>query len=761
MMASFIYKTWKIALVVAVCMPLFSFSQNLVINEVMYLNDTTHSDQFGNYQAWIELYNRGESDIQLHNYYLSNSQYDPDKWRIPNKVLEGGEFLVVFASANNVLHMEPFHTNFTVVNQRHRVFLFDDNKDQIDATPEWCVPRHRSVARLPDGFEDWEYPSHATPGQTNNTAYADELNEPLVTLDVSHASGYFSQPITIEIDSDENYPLRYTWNTGAAPTWDSPIFSGSLELSPRDGDPNVYSIIPTIKDIGQFEIPEEPINKAHVLRVAAFSAGCPVSGIYTGNYLVTDGFEENRYPGDVVFVNTDPDNLFDSQKGIYVAGEDENFVRRGKEWERPAHVEFFDSTGSYLAQDIGIRIHGGGTREGAQKSLRLYAREKYGPSTFDYPFFEDRDLTEYKRLILRTSMGDWSRTMFKDHLCHSLVRDLNIGYQSGKVAVVFINGEYWGVHNIRERQDKHYLEAHYGVNDDNLDVVEYNLFAGRTIVEEGDLTNYEDLIHYLENNDLRVPQNYLQVEQMIDIPNFIDQHIAQLYFANTDFPENNNTLWRDRTADGVWRWLFYDCDGCMMRPQYNHLHENLSDGQFFEGSPPWSMVIFRALLRNEEFKNQFVTRFRTLLSTAFSAGRVLSAINSFEKRYAPLVPEHIRRWHYPNHFTEWLSNVDGLRGYAMERPIVMSKMLERYFGKPFTLSPNPCSGNFEIRFTGAVQVGHIEMYDSHGKTVLLENHQNTLKSAMYFTTDLPAGIFLMRIEVNGRYFSEKVVVADY
>lgn len=732
---------------------------DLVINELMVLNDTVLPDQFGDYPAWVELYNRGASPVELEGYYFSDNPLHLQKWPIPSGTLNPGETTLLFLSGMDVTDEPPFHTNFTLNNLGARLYLAKNSSQWIDASPKKCVPNNRSIGRLPDGFDDWVYPSQQTPNASNNTAYDSDWSNEMVALDVSHPSGVYTNQLTLQIAAPPDVNVHYTWNTGGTPSDEQLLWSQALLLESRNGEPNGISTIPTTEHVEAFQTPRGPVRKSHVVRAVAYRDGCPASEVFTGNYLVLEEQGNFPYPADVVFVNAERDALFDPEHGIYVYGEDGNYKKRGKLWERPANIEFFNSSGTpYFKQDGGIRIHGGGTREGSQKSIRLYARSEYGPSEFHYPFFEDRELDSYKRLILRMSMGDWSRTLFKDHLAHSLIHDLHVGYQSGEVAVVFLNGEYWGIHSIRERQDKHYLEGHYGVDGDNLDVVEYSLFQAGPVVERGDMMRYNELMDFVWQNSLSDSVNYAAINTMIDVESFIDLHVAQLYFANTDFPENNNTMWRERNNTGVWRWLFYDCDGCMARPQYNQVYENMGEGAFFESRPEWSVALFRALMKSTQFRAQFANRFRTLMNTTFNAGRVIAAINDFEAMYAPLMAEHIMRWGYPNTFDEWLSNVAGLRQFAVQRPVEVMRLLDRYFGKPFAVAPNPNNGNFAIHFDNPSAVSQLSLINMQGRVLHQGDYSGQLHQIIQLNTALAPGAYLLRITISNVTYSEKIIV---
>lgn len=735
------------------------FSQDIVINEVMFHNDTVAFDQFGETPAWVELYNRGTDAVQLDQFFLTDNQGEPNQWQLPQQELLSGAVILIYLSGRDLPDHEPAHSNFTIGKNGSAVFLLDLNGNLVDESPVGCVPANRSRGRLPNGFDDWEWLSHPSPEETNNTAYADELSLPVTEITPSHYSGFYDQPISVQLEVNGNQTVHFTLNTGATPTIESPVLPGTLPMGSRLTEENHFAEIPTTDLLNEFIPPESPIVKSHVLRAVAIAEGCPVSPVFTGNFFVGENI---HYPVDVVSVNTNPENLFDPETGIYVYGNDHNYVKRGDEWERPAHIEFFSPEGeSYFRQNAGLRIHGGGTREGAQKSLRLYARSEYGESWFNYPFFEDRELTQYKRLILRMTMGDWSRTLFKDELTRYLVRDLEMDYQSGLPTVVFLNGEYWGIHNLSERQDTRYLESHHDVDRDNLDQVDYSLEYLAPFASEGDLSNYNELIAYLETHDLHNDEYFEIATEHIDLDNFIDQHIAQIYFANTDYPGNNNSLWRSRSEEGKWRWLFYDCDACMMRPHYNHLVDNVVSDINLRDKPEWSMIIFRSLMQNKGFVDRFTARFRTLTNTTFSTGKVIDAINRFEETYAPLIPEHMHRWHYPDDYLEWKRNVQDLKVFALKRPLVLNELLERYFGQPFVIAPNPNAGQFRIQFIGDTEVGSVQLINSRGQVIENRHYANALQSQLEFDlTSAPAGIYLIRVLVNNRYYTQRIVIGS-
>jgi len=390
---------------------------------------------------------------------------------------------------------------------------------------------------------------------------------------------------------------------------------------------------------------------------------------------------------------TDPDNLFDDESGIYVSGRTgSNFHQRGREWERDVHVEFFEADGQKaISQDAGVRIHGGTTRNRPRKSLRFYARSDYGTSWFNYPLFPDKPVTRYKRFLLRNSGNDWSESVFRDAYLQRLIQgntDLDIQYS--RPVILFINGEYWGIHNIRDRFDDRYLQAHYGLDDDRVIILQNN--AEFDDGNEEGVQSYHELYDFVTGNSMADETNYKHASRLMDMENFIDFQILNIYTRNTDWPGNNVRYWRyldgdpdedlPRGQDGRWRWMAFDLDFgfgldfdyvANSASQYggNDAYHNTlnfaleSDGPDWP-NPPWSTAKFRALMQNDQFREMFINRFADLLNTSFRSGRAVELLETMKDLYEPEMDEHIHRWREPSR-PHWEHDTGVMRAFAEKR----------------------------------------------------------------------------------------------
>jgi len=424
------------------------------------------------------------------------------------------------------------------------------------------------------------------------------------------------------------------------------------------------------------------------------------SELVTHNYFITP---RKTFALPVVAITVPEKAFFDFDEGVLVAGRrfeawraenpnapivgglPANWSHRGNDIQ--AHLQLF-ATDLVLDQTIGIRPHGGHTRLGPNKSLRLYARGEYGHKTFDHAVFPDQPYERYKRLILRNSGNDGGRTLFRDAAIQRIMQNLHFDTQAYQPAVVFLNAEYRGILNFRERYDQHYFERRYGIKEKKIDLLNNN-----ALVRLGDAQHWQRLIELIEQQDITQAGVYAQVAQAVDIQNFIDYKIANLFVSNRDWPHNNIAYWRYRAdglseglhpKDGRWRWLMFDTDYGLGLNE-NHTVNTLA--ALTELSDPnrgynaaWSVALFTALLKNTEFKNRFITRFADLLNTDFQSQRMLDIIQAMQSVIEPEMPRHIHRWGHPKSMRDWQREVGLMIEFANKRPDFQRREIVHFFG---------------------------------------------------------------------------------
>jgi len=338
--------------------------------------------------------------------------------------------------------------------------------------------------------------------------------------------------------------------------------------------------------------------------------------------------------------------LWDDEVGIYVVGTNGAYsdcsddpANYFQDWERPINIEYYDPEGNLgFNQIAGTRIYGACSRKAERKSLAIFARGKYGDKDFDYKLFKDKDIDEFKSFIIRNSGNDNRETLLRDGMMQTLVKDrLDVDYQEYQPCIHYLNGEYWGILNIREKLNEDYLEANHGVDPDNVDILSGGYYFG---VIEGTDTHYIQMLQFISSNDMTDPDNYDYVATQMDVDEFINYLITEIYVKNTDWPLSNIKFWRPQTTDGKWRWLLYDLDfGFDCRPYDGDMVEKVTT------DPEVDLIM--DLLTNDEFMHKFVQRFCSHINTTFQPERVIGIIDSLAANIEAEIPFQVDKFYFP------------------------------------------------------------------------------------------------------------------
>lgn len=651
-------------------------SQGVTINEVVSSNYNSISDEDGDFSDWIELYNNASISIDLDGYFLSDEFDENQKWTFPSVTIQPNDFLIVFISGKNKLDITELHTNFKIKSSGERIVLSDASYLVLDNMVIPSLKSGQSYGRINDGTINLGIISNPTPGVSNN-------NESLLTeITFSKQSGFYDTAFELSITCTDS--VFYTFD-GSMPSNSSNLYTNTISISKPVS--NYLSLIPTTpleynpdiwpnKEFG-FQEPQNNIRKAVVISAVSYKNGAVSSQLYHETYFIQK--KKTVFP--VLSLITDSLALFDFDEGIYVPGtylnEDNegwtgNYFKRGIDWEKIGNVEWFDQSGKLkFSEPAGFRISGQKSRSAPQKSIRLYFRGEYGRSSLKKSIFINREYEEYKRLTLRTSFTYWwgRNTLFQDDLIHKVVstKNFDLDVQMSRPSILFINGEYWGIHNLRERQDKYYFESIYDLDKDSIDIITGNLTA-----EQGSSLTFLNLLDFIEKHDLSVQSNYDHVSALMNINNFIDYNIAETFFGNGDWPANNVRMWRKQSGDTRWKWLFYDLDAAIG-------NVNLNPFIKLKASTAPHSKIYNALMKNEDFESAFITKYIYHLQKSFNPNATVNTLNEFKILYAPEISEHIIRWQNPNSYQNWESNCDYLENFLRNRPCFIKAILIEEF----------------------------------------------------------------------------------
>jgi len=548
----------------------------------------------------------------------------------------------------------------------------------------------------------------------------------LESPEFSNPGGFYKEGFLLELNVDDpKAKIFYTLDC-SEPTRSSNLYTGPIKIDSRKGEPNILSNIQTSPFLKK---PDGEVFKATVIRAQAFKDDGSTSKIITNTYFIDEKNEghENRYSLPLISITTDAGNLFDHNYGIFVPGahfyldnaDDKhsgNYFQRGIEWERPIHIEFFEADGTLgFSQNAGIRVNGGSSRYLSNKSMRIYARDLYDKKdTFDYPIFpgllkpnSSETLTLFKSFILRNSGNDYRRAYFRDGMLQTLVSHLGFDTQAYRPAIVFINGEYWGIYNIRERYDEWFIENNYDVDRSKV-VILSKYYAAVKVGEPEDKIQYLDIVRVIQekvdSGTINDPEVYEYINTLIDVDNFINYFASQIFFLNNDWPLNNISFWRLRTEvyepnaiyghDGKWRWMMFDVDSSFSLKGQSVKHDSMRDAAKRH-------KLFSLLLENNEFKYQFINTFSDLINSTFRTEWITKKIKETQSVLEPEMPEHFKRWSYEHTSIErWNENVQGMIEFAQDRPSSQIQHINKFFS---------LNGTTEINLITDFQKGYIKI----------------------------------------------------
>ena len=592
--------------------------------------------------------------IQVHNFNLESS----DLTLIPFLTLGLNGAPQNAQGLSEHLNVEDInlHTNFKISSSGETLVLTTPDGIIQDSVSTGIMLGDVSRGRQPDGGAEWLFFGEPTPGNANvTTGYSGVLEPPYL----SQLGSPFSNPGAVTMSTATPGAEIYYTTDGSYPNGASLLYT----------DP-VY------------------IDDNTILRSVAIKQGWLNSRPNTQSYLFD-------YAGElpVVSLSTNPYHFWDNDSGIYVLGPNASseFPYFGanfwQDWERPIHIEMFEPDGELaFSIDAGVKIYGNYSRAYPQKSLTIFARGAYGSPAINYQVFPEKDIESFEAIVLRNSGNDFDNTHFRDGLVSILADRAGVTTQAFRPAVVYLNGEYWGIQNIREKINEHFIATHFPIDPDNIDMLE-----GNNQVIHGDHEHYLDLLNFIETNDLSDPINYDVITSAMNIDNFIRYNVAQIFVDNWDWPGNNIKYWRPRTPDGRWRWILFDADfafGLFTPNGYAHNMIEFAtnpDGpsQTIWGwdswwpNPPWSTFLFRSLLDNESYKNDFINYFSDHLNTTFQPDEILNVVDNITGELTGEMPEHTSRWNL--NLASWYNNVNALRNFIFYRNAFMWSHIQSYF----------------------------------------------------------------------------------
>ncbi|HRZ97404.1 MAG TPA: CotH kinase family protein [Paludibacter sp.] len=556
------------------------------INEFMASNASTVKDpDYGADADWIELYNDGTSAVNLSGYFLSDNLEIANKWMIGNITIPAKGYVIFWADGNSTGN----HTSFKLDAQIEQIGLFKPDLTVVDSISYVNQQPDVSQGRNLNDLMHWGHFQQATPNTANSTEFFSDfaLNEPIFNI----RGGIYNSALTVTLFTDLGGEIRFTTD-GSEPTLTSSIYSLPIN-----------------------------ITNTTIVRARIFKPDMLPGPVITNSYFINEPISTGGLP--VVSIASEPANLWDPAKGIYV----QTFK---PDWEIPVNIELFENNGADRAafnEIAGVKINGLYSWQLPQKMLGVYFKKRYGSGTLDYSIFYDTNRAGFKTFALRASGDDWSYTLMRDILGqNSTLLNMDLDISAYRWCTVYFNGQYMGIHNFREKIETDYIEKHYGLEAGTFDMVENEDFA-----ECGDLVAYNQL-KTLFSKDLSIQSNFDAVAAKMDIDNFTDLVITEVYTGNSSI-DHNVMAWKPKDS-GKWRWIVMDLDRGFVGASSNLINFSISQTSF----------PFSKLMKNAAYKSYFGKRLADHLYTSFNPKRMINLMEKHRLEIAPEMPKHIARW---------------------------------------------------------------------------------------------------------------------
>ena len=611
----------------------------------VYINELMASEKSRPHD-WLEVYNSSAQAVDISGWGLSDDAASPRKWRFPQgTVIQPGDYLTLYLSGTDGVDASGIlHASFRLsADGGYSLTLSDASGALLDRL---FVPEQYtgiSYARMADG--DFLYTVESTPDQQNS---AEGSYGRTAAPEASAPGGIYhtGDTITVELSAESGARIYYTLDSSLPDETDA-LYTGPITVS-----------------------------STTVVRARAFVDGSLPSFVETQTYLY-DADHEMR----VVSLVADPYEMFDETDGLYMTGPNASptYPHKGANYwrtdELQGHVEMFDENGStMISQGCGVRLHGQYSRAEAQKAFKIIARREYsGLNRFHARIFTRRDYEEYQSFLLRGSGQDGDRTRMRDSVLQSLAENTSVMYQETELCVVYINGEYWGHYNIRERINKFSIcqfEGWEGQEDD-IDLVKAN---DREM--QGSNQTYADMLAYVKENGIPNDEVLARVGEVIDLQNYIEYHALEIFVGNGD--TLNVKRYRNKNDDGRWRYCLFDLDWAF-DVDTNSIGRWLAPGGM--GTNKYTdNALFIALMDNATFRDRFLTYMGEMMATEWTTEKVIDKIHTRYDELMTEMPRHGNRWGMSRSGFE--SQIEELVDYARTRP---ARLLE-FFQESMHLS---------------------------------------------------------------------------
>ena len=580
----------------------------LVISEVMAANGSYYAVNYFDHYDLIEVLNTSDQPLNLSDYYLCDDRYSTNRYYFPELTLEPGEYYVVLCSGDPSLGQR--HAAFGLA-PGDTVYLAKQGT-YIDAL---SIPADLQYNESYGRFENLPvYLSNPTPGKANTDGSLTGIAPP--TADI--APGLYGEAVTVTLQGDGT--IYYT-TSGARPTTRSMEYTGPVTI---DGVTTLRAIC---------------VQEGRISPVVNFT------------YVID---QEHDLP---VLVISLPETSIWGPEGLHTD------IDAGYEYE--AVMTLFEDRQEKFNIPCGLTLHGNDSRFGAKKNYQLRFRAEYGASKLNYRLFDSRDIDEFNSLLLKGGSEDWGTAMLRDELATSIADGTTTLYtQAMKPVVVYLAGEYWGVHHLRERFSNDYVASHMNVSPESVDI----LYSSFGYAQDGTTEDFDAIKTYVLLNNMTTNENYAYLCEQIDVVSLMDWYICRTYMEDTDTA--NIRRCRSSEGDGKWHWMYFDLDWSFYsrdsKPVTGIIES--ADGDY---------RLIHALLASEAGQDAFLKRYAYLMETVLNEEFINNRIDEILAPILSEMPRDRDRWGRSMEY--WHSCVQQLRDFTVGREKIIINDLKNYF----------------------------------------------------------------------------------
>ena len=640
----------------------------LVINELMQSNVDYIMVDHDFPDSWVELYNGGNTTMQIEQYRIGTSNMFSEAFQLSASELsiEPGKHVVLYCDKTTGT---PLHYNFNLEAGKGILYFFNQSGEIIDSIsyPKMPAP-NIAYGRVTDGSKEWQYELTPTPGAPNNSVGSDEvLPEPLFSVE-GHVMKNGPETVTVSMPEGVPEDTRiYLTTDGSEPTWASPsntLFTLNIE-------------------------------KSTVVRAKLLSHEMLPIRSTTHSYI----FHPRKTKLPIVSITTDAPFLFSSEGGILTNDSTDGHPNYSYDWRRPANFEYFRTNdGTTVFNQCGeMAVAGAGTRYSPQKSIKCYAKNRFGKKNFKGSFWRDKpEVTKVKSFTLRNGGNNSNSYRIIDAAIQKFFGTNleEIDWQAYEPAIVYINGAYKGIYGFRERSNEDYVTSNYDVEEDDVEIATGKNYWNGYVKDTPHFNAFHTLFH-------KADVTYEELCAEMDIENFMNAFIAECYACNTDYPNNNVAIWKDTTNQTKWKWILKDLDLFMLKDASWNMFKYMLGTDDMQApeyelsqSKKSTRILYERMMSFPEFRDRFLATYATNLGDFLRPDICVPIVREMDDEILDEIDPTIAAYDNMDRLKKHKAFIESFCNRLTKRPDYVYRQMADYFqlGEPIKMSVSSTKG---------------------------------------------------------------------